>query len=182
EGVESGEGGGAGAARAGDPVAEGLMRSGLGVACVAAHRFEAALDSLHRALPLMRAGGDQRGEGHAYNNIAVAYSGLRRFDEALDAFRQALAIHTANGYQLGIALALNNTGHTAVRVGRPGLSAGDLATALDLSREIGNPRLEAAVLHSIGEADLRGGACDDALTHFAAALAQYRGFGDRRYE
>ena len=166
----------------GDPVAEGLMRSGLGVACVAAHRFREALESLHGALPLMRAAGDHRGEGHVYNNIAAAHSGLRQFDQALEAFRRALDIHTANGYQLGIALALNNAGHTAVLMGRPELGAADLAAALRLSREIGNARLEAAVLHSTGEADLARGACDDALGHFDAALALYRQLGDQRYE
>jgi tetratricopeptide (TPR) repeat protein len=130
----------------------------------------------------MRAGGDRRGEGHAYNNIAAAYSGLRHFEQAMDAFRRALAIHTANGYQLGIALALNNAGHTAVQMGRPELGTHDLAAALKLSREIGNPRLEAAVLHSIGEADLRRDRYDDALDSFAAALSRYRAVGDQRYE
>jgi DNA-binding SARP family transcriptional activator len=180
--VEMCQEGVAAAQLAGDPVAEGLMRSGLGIACIAAHRFEEALESLHGALPLMRASGDQRGEGHAYNNIAAAHSGLRHFEQAMDAFRHALAIHTANGYQLGIALALNNAGHTAVQMGRPELGTHDLSTALELSREIGNPRLEAAVLHSIGEADLRRGTYDAALENFGAALTLYRDIGDRRYE
>jgi len=180
--IEMCEAGVAAAVQAGDAFAEGLMRSGLGVACVAAHRFEAALVSLRAALPVMRATGDQRGEGHVYNNIAAAYSGLRQFDRAIEAFRQALAIHTANGYQLGIALALNNAGHTAVRMGRPQDGTDDLAAALKLSREIGNPRLEAAVLHSIGEAELLLGHHAAALDSFEAALLLYRGIGDQRYE
>jgi DNA-binding SARP family transcriptional activator/tetratricopeptide (TPR) repeat protein len=180
--IELCEEGVAAAQLAGDPVAEGLMRSGLGVACIAAHRFDEALDILHSALPLMQASGDQRGEGHAYNNIAAAYSGLRRFDEAMEAFRRALSIHTASGNRLGIALALNNTGHTAVRMGRPDLGTGDLSVALALSREIGVPRLEAAVLHSIGEADLGSGAYNSALEHFHAALAVYRRCSDRNHE
>jgi DNA-binding SARP family transcriptional activator/Tfp pilus assembly protein PilF len=180
--IEMCQAGVAAAQQDGDPVAQGLMRSGLGIACIAAHRFDEALDSLYAALPFMRAGGDRRGEGHAYNNIAAAYSGLRHFEQAMDAFRRALAIHTANGYQLGIALALNNAGHTAVQMGRPELGTDDLAAALKLSREIGNPRLEAAVLHSIGEADLRRDRYDDALDSFAAALSRYRAVGDQRYE
>ncbi|MDT5041684.1 MAG: hypothetical protein QOE51_2669 [Actinoplanes sp.] len=170
------------ARQAGDPVAEGLMRSGLGVACIAAHRFDEALESLHAALPFMRAAGDLRGEGHAYNNIAAAHSGLRQFDEAMAAFRRALAIHTENGYQLGIALALNNAGHTAVRMGRPERGIDDLAAALRLSREIGNERLEAAVRHSVGEAELTLGRHEAALASFGAALRLYRTIGDRRYE
>jgi DNA-binding SARP family transcriptional activator/Tfp pilus assembly protein PilF len=170
------------ARRRADPATEGLMRSGLGVACIMTRRFSDALEHLNEALPLMRSSGDKRGEGHVYNNIAAAYSGLRRFDEAVDAFRQALAIHTANGHRLGIALALNNTGHTFVRMGRPEFSSRDLRTALDISREIGNPRLEAAALHSLGEADLRRGDPDGALEHLGQALAVYRRIGDRRYQ
>ncbi|RKR92057.1 DNA-binding SARP family transcriptional activator [Micromonospora pisi] len=166
----------------GDPATEGLMLSGLGVAHIMARRFDAALTSLHEALPLMLASGDQRGAGHVYNNIAAAYSGLRRFDEAVTAFRHALAIHTASGYRLGIALALNNTGHTYVRMGRPERSAADLAEALAIAREVGNPRLEAAVLHSLGEADLGRGALDEALDHLGRALLVYQAIGDRRYE
>ncbi|WP_329109586.1 tetratricopeptide repeat protein [Micromonospora sp. NBC_01699] len=172
----------AAARQVGDPATEGLMLSGLGVAHIMARRFDAALEGLHEALPLMLASGDQRGAGHVYNNIAAAYSGLRRFDEAVTAFRHALAIHTASGYRLGIALALNNTGHTYVRMGRPELSAPDLAEALRISREVGNPRLEAAVLHSLGEADLGRGALDDALDHLGQALLVYRAIDDRRYE
>jgi len=180
--IEMCEAGVAAAGQDGDPIAQGLMRSGLGVAYIAAHRFDAALVSLHEALPFMRATGDRRGEGHAYNNIAAAHSGLREFDRAIDAFRRALAIHTENGYRLGIALALNNAGHTAVRMGRPELGIPDLTAALELSREIGNPRLEAAVLHSLGEAELHRGRYAGALDSFGAALELYRGIGDQRYE
>jgi tetratricopeptide (TPR) repeat protein len=165
-----------------DRAAEGLMRSGLGVAYIAARRFDQALESLNEALPLMRACGDRRGEGHVYNNIAVACSSLRRFDEAVEALKLALAIHSRNGYRLGVVLALNNTGHTYVRMGRPELSFQDLTQALDIVREIGNPRLEAATLHSLGDADM---ACDDpdgALDHFGQALLICRQIGDRRDE
>ncbi|MFK3983258.1 AfsR/SARP family transcriptional regulator [Micromonospora sp. NPDC050397] len=165
-----------------DPATEGLMLSGLGVALIMSRRFDAALSSLHEALPLMLASDDRRGAGHVYNNIAAAYSGLRRFDEAVTAFRHALAIHTASGYRLGIALALNNTGHTYVRMGRPELGTTDLAQALTISREVGNPRLEAAVLHSLGEADLGRGRLDAALDHLGQALLVYQAIGDRRYE
>jgi DNA-binding SARP family transcriptional activator/tetratricopeptide (TPR) repeat protein len=162
-----------------DPAVEGLMLSGLGVSCTAQHRFEEALESLHRALPLMQAGGDRRGEGHVYNNIAAAYSGLRRFDEAVRAFRQALAVHTANDHRLGVALALNNTGHTYVRMGRPELSSESLLAALAISREIDHPWLEGMTLHSLGEAGLVRGDAGEAIIHFGQALAVYRRIGDR---
>jgi tetratricopeptide (TPR) repeat protein len=167
------------ARRAGDPAAEGLMLSGLGVSCTALHRFDEALESLQLALPLMQASDDRRGEGHVYNNIAAAYSGLRRFDEAVHAFRQALAVHTANDHRLGVALALNNTGHTYVRMGHPELSSESLLSALAISREIRHPGLEAMTLHSLGEAGLVRGEPDEALVHFGQALTVYRRIGDR---
>lgn len=166
----------------GDPATEGLMRSALGVACIATRQFDEALQSLYAALALMRAGDDLRGIGHVHNNIAVAYSGQRRFEEAVEAFRHALATHESSGHRLGIALARNNIGHTYARMGRPELSRPDLVRALAISREIGNPRLEAATLHSLGEAELFRGVPGEALKNFRQALAVYRRIGDRQYE
>jgi DNA-binding SARP family transcriptional activator/Tfp pilus assembly protein PilF len=170
------------AARLGDPAAQGLMQSALGVARIMTREFHAALESLTEALSVMRACGDRRGEGHVLNNMAAAYSRLRRFDDAVGAFRQALALHTASGHQLGVALALNNTGHTYVRMGDPERGLGDLTAALEISREIGNPRLEAAVLHSLGEAALMRGEPAEALDHLGRALEVHRLIGDRQYE
>lgn len=170
------------AQRTGEPATEGLMRSALGLAYNATRRFDAALDSLHRALPLMRAAGDRRGEGHVLNNIATAHYGLRQFDQAVTAFEQALAAHVADQHRLGIALVLNNLGRACVELGDPVRSRAHLARALAISREIGNPRLEAATLHSLGETDLRGDDPTAALDHFGRALAVYREIGDQRYE
>jgi DNA-binding SARP family transcriptional activator/Flp pilus assembly protein TadD len=172
----------AAAERTGDPALEGLMRSGLGRAHIANHRFEEALDSLHRALPLMRAAGDRRGEGHIHNNLAAAYYGLRRFDEAAAAFQQALAVHTADGHRLGVALALNNLGQVYAETGQLALAGEHLSRALAISRELGNPRLEAGTLHSLGEADLIRGEAGAALHHFEQALRVNRTIGDRQSE
>ncbi|GAB3879596.1 BTAD domain-containing putative transcriptional regulator [Kibdelosporangium lantanae] len=74
----------------GDPGYEALMRSALGVACIAARRFDDALTVLRGALALTYETRDLR---HVYNNMAVAYAGLRRFTEAAEAFDQALTVH-----------------------------------------------------------------------------------------
>jgi len=172
----------ASAERLADPTAEGLMRSGLGVALVMTRRFDEALDCLYPALELTRTTGDRRREGHVGNNIATAYAGLRRFDEALEAYQQALEVHRANGDRLGIALALNNIGTAHIRLGRPELSFAHLGPALRLSREIDNPRIEAAILFSLGEAYLGQRRLDEALDHFHRALRIRRTIGDRRHE
>lgn len=172
----------ASAERLADPAAEGLMRSGLGVALVMTRRFDEALDCLYPALELTRTTGDRRREGHVGNNIATAYAGLRRFDEALEAYQQALEVHRANGDRLGIALALNNIGTAHIRLGRPELSFTHLGPALRLSREIDNPRIEAAILFSLGEAYLGQRRLDEAVDHFHRALRIRRTIGDRRHE
>jgi DNA-binding SARP family transcriptional activator/Tfp pilus assembly protein PilF len=172
----------AAAERVGDPVAEGLMRSGLGVAHNMTRRFDEALDCLYPALELTRITGDRRREGHVCNNIATAYAGLRRFDEALDAYLQALEVHTANGDRLGIAIALNNIGTSHIHLGRPELSFAHLDPALRLTREIDNPRLEAGILGSLGEAYLGQGRYAEALAQFQQALTIRRAIGDRRHE
>jgi DNA-binding SARP family transcriptional activator/Tfp pilus assembly protein PilF len=170
------------ARQTGDAAAEGLMRSGLGVAHLTMRRFDDALDELGQALALMRASGDRRGEAHAYNNIAVAYAGMRRFEEAVEAYQQALTLHTAQDSKLGVALSLNNLGDAYVRMGRHDLSLEPLTRALSVIRKIGNIRLEAATLSGIGQAYLQQGEHDGALAHFEQALELRQQTGDRRYE
>lgn len=166
----------------GDPATEGLMESGLGVACIAARRFAEALEHLPRALDLMRAGGDKRGEGHAHNNMATAYAELRRFEDAVQAYRRALAVHTANGHRMGTTLVLNNLGYLFAQTGETAAAAEHLRGALELARDAADSRLEAAVLHSLGQADRLAGRAEDALDHLGTALALRREIGDRRYE
>lgn len=172
----------AAAARCGDPGAEGLMRSGLGVALIMTRRFDEALDMLQSALALTRRCGDTRGEGHVHNNIAVANAGLRRHDEAVEAYQQALALHTSIGSALGVALGLNNIGDAYVRMGRAELSLEYLARALPAARKLGNARLEAAALSGLGQAHAALGDLDAGLDHLRQALAVRRHRGDRRHE
>ncbi|MFD0598534.1 BTAD domain-containing putative transcriptional regulator [Catellatospora coxensis] len=172
----------AAAARCGDPGAEGLMRSGLGVALIMTRRFDEALDVLQSALALTRRSGDARGEGHVHNNIAVAHAGLRRHDAAVEAYQQALALHTASGNALGVALGLNNIGDAYVRMGRAELSLEYLDRALPAARELGNARLEAAALSGLGQAHAALGDFDAALDRLRQALSVRRHRGDRRHE
>ncbi|WP_144123913.1 AfsR/SARP family transcriptional regulator [Catellatospora sichuanensis] len=170
------------AARCGDPAAEGLMRSGLGVALIMTRRFDEALDVLQSALTLTRRCGDARGEGHVHNNIAVANAGLRRHDEAVEAYQHALALHTSIGNALGVAMGLNNIGDAYVRMGRAELSLEYLNRALPAAQELGNARLEAAALSGLGQAHAALGDLDAALDHLRQALAVRRHRGDRRHE
>jgi DNA-binding SARP family transcriptional activator/Flp pilus assembly protein TadD len=167
---------------AGDVAAEGLMRSGLGVAYLMTQQLDDALDEFGTALERMRDGGDLRGEAHVHNNIAVAYAGLRRFDEAVTAYHRALDLHSTLASPLGIALSLNNLGDAYVKMGRGDLGLDHLRRALETSRAIANVRLEAAALSGLGQAYRQQERLDDAMTHFAAALALRRESGDRRYE
>jgi DNA-binding SARP family transcriptional activator/tetratricopeptide (TPR) repeat protein len=172
----------AAARAAGDPVAEGLMGSGLGVAYLTTRQFDEALVTLHRALDVLHGQGDKRGEAHVRNNIAVAYASTRRFADAVDAYSEALALHRAEGNALGIALALNNLGDAYVRMGRADLGLDHLSRALAASREIGNLRLEAAALSGLGQAHRDRDEWDLATARFHDALALRRQAGDRRYE
>lgn len=170
------------ARRAGDRAAEGLTRSGLGVAYLMTHRFDRALGELRRALVLMREHHDRRGEAHVLNNIAVAYAGMRRFDDAVHAYRLALRSHAAQGSALGTALCLNNLGDVYVRMGHPALAVGYLGRALEASRKIDNARLEAAACSGLGQAYRGMGCWDRAVVYFSRALVLRRRAGDHRYE
>lgn len=172
----------AAARQAGDPIAEGLMCSGLGVACIAARRYDEALVHLDAALRLMRTGCDRRGEGHALNNLAAAYGELRRFDEAVSAAEQALAVHRSNGHNLGMMLAYNNLGHLYARTGALDRSLAELARGLTLARQVGDERLQAAILHSTAETHRYAGDADAALDCFGQALALRQRSDNRQYE
>jgi DNA-binding SARP family transcriptional activator/Tfp pilus assembly protein PilF len=172
----------AAAQRVGDPAAECLMRSGLGVALVMTRRFDEALDCLYPALELARRTGNHKREGHISNNIATAYARQRRFDEAVEAYLVALAVHQANDDALGITVACNNIGTAYIRLGQPDRSLSYLSRALDLIRSIDNPRIEAEVLFSLGEAALSQGRPTEALAQFQRALDIRRAIGDRRHE
>ncbi|MEQ4304271.1 BTAD domain-containing putative transcriptional regulator [Plantactinospora sp. B6F1] len=171
-----------GAERDGGPMAEGLMHSALGVALITTRRFDEALSSLHRALPLMRRCDDLRGEGHVYNNIAVAHCGLRNFDGAIEALEHAVAAHTADGHVLGIVLALSNRGDCHTQMGEPDRALEHLPRALELVRNLDNPRLEAIVLSRLGQAYLRRGEPDLARRHLSQAIEVRHRIGDRRHE
>ncbi|MEV0460744.1 AfsR/SARP family transcriptional regulator [Catellatospora methionotrophica] len=172
----------AAAQAAGDPVAEGLMGSGLGVAYLSNRSFDDALTVLGQALQVLQAQGDRRGEAHVRNNIAVALAGARRFPEAVDAYGQALALHLAEGNRLGVALTLSNLGDAYVRMGRADLALDHLGRALAASRELGNPRLEAVALGGLGQAHRDRGEWELATARFHDALILRRKAGDRRYE
>jgi len=166
----------------GDPVAERLMRSGLGVAHNVMHRHEEALQQLIPALELMRAGGDRRGQAMALNNIAHAYTQLGRFDDAVAALERALELHTADDHLPGIALVLNNIADTYRQMGDSGRAFAHLDRALRLACGIGNDHLEGAVLQNVGETSLAIGDEDGALDHFARALDIRRRTGEKRRE
>ena len=170
------------ATRLADPAMEGLMCSGLGVACIAARQFDEALVHLRRALELMLAAGDKRGEGHVYNNIAVALGELRRYDEAIAASKRALAVHDANGHEYGMIIALNNQGHSYARTGQYAAGLACLDRALVLARHLRVVRWEAWVMNTLGEAHRDQGHLEQALDYFEQSLRLRRQTDDRSNE
>lgn len=166
----------------GDRVAEGLMLSGLGVACTSARRYEEALVHLRAALSILTETGDERGLGHVHNNIAAALGQLHRYDAAIEACEQALTVHTANGHRLGMLLAHNNLGHLHARVGRTAESLAYFERGLAIAAADGDLRLASAVWHGMGETHaIRG---DDAAARkcWEQALELRRTTGNRRYQ
>ncbi|WP_117213171.1 BTAD domain-containing putative transcriptional regulator [Allorhizocola rhizosphaerae] len=166
----------------GDPVAERLMRSGLGVACNTNGQYQEALEHLERALALMRAGGDKRGQAMALNNMALACWRLGRLDDSAARFEEALRLHTEDGHEPGIALALNNLGDMYSLLGRHDLAVTHLERGLALAQRIGNAPMEGLIQQTMGEAQLAIGDEDGALEHFHTALAIRRRIGERRRE
>jgi tetratricopeptide (TPR) repeat protein len=177
------------ARRAGDPAAEGLMRSGLGMAYNATRHFHEALAALAEALPLMRVAGDRRGEGHVHNNIAVAHTALRRFEAsilvglgeanlqlgnqpaALGFYRRALEMRRRTGDRRIEPDTLCDLGTAHLHQGDHAAALASFDQALTVSREVGDPHAEAVALADLGRAYLSLGDLAAARDHLGRALA-----------
>ncbi|MFD1547594.1 tetratricopeptide repeat protein [Nonomuraea guangzhouensis] len=94
--------------------------------------------------------------------------------------------------RLGVAAALrcgdravearmrNQVARAQLELGETDQARAELVRAHQAAREAGEPRMEAVVLESLGQVALARELPDDAITHFAAALAVHEGLGNPR--
>jgi tetratricopeptide (TPR) repeat protein len=113
----------------------------------------------------------------ALDGLANAERVRGRFAEAAALYEQALAAWVAVGDGAGQSAAL--TGLGLVRHGQGRYAEALSAHRRALEKRLDNPSDRAAILDNVGSAQLALRQTDEARATFAAALAIYRGLGDR---
>ncbi len=106
-----------------------------------------------------------------------------RLDAATAGFEQALAIFRRMQDQVAVVYVLQNLARVRLESGEPGLARELLTEALELTeapaQSTSGGRIEAQVLHVLGEAQLQAGELADAADTFARALARVLAVDDQ---
>jgi tetratricopeptide (TPR) repeat protein len=144
-----------------------------------------AMATLHeRSLRLLRMFeqlGEPRGMADALVNCAWGLVAEGRTDEALAAAERALALARDHGHLGGRARAHHLMG-VAYGRRRIGAAIDHLTQALELARELGNPRFEATALQFLGAAHCEAGRIDSGHDLLVASLTMCHERGDRYAE
>lgn len=165
-----------------DPVAEGLIRTYLGICCRLAGLFDEAFEHLGRALSLHRASGDRDREASTLNGLGITYGITGRYPQAMAAYRDVARIWGETGHTAGEAHGHNNLGELLIRLRRPLEAIAELKVALRLARETDDRHIGADPLRNLGEAYSLVGRAADALDCCRQALLVVRAAGGRRAE
>jgi tetratricopeptide (TPR) repeat protein len=167
---------------AGDPEAEALLHSRLGVAYGYLGRFEDCSASFRRARELQRASGAHPAEAATLLNFGFALWRMDRTAESIAAFEESLPLFRAAGDRHGEGMALNNLGEAYASGGRVEEALSHLDAALVVFRDSGNLYGEGAALDSLAMVYRGQDRADDALRTFHEARAVRHRIGDRHGE
>jgi tetratricopeptide (TPR) repeat protein len=172
----------AAADRAGDPTGQAHASAGLGLVHFRLGRYDAAAETLGRALQLYGGIGDRAGEAHALINLGILRWREGQYAAAADHLLPARVAYRELGDRVGEARTLNNLGLVYAQEGRHALAIDHHQQALVLFQETGDRSGEAHVLANLGSVSLREGRHDLAAEHYRQALARFLDIGDRRGE
>jgi DNA-binding SARP family transcriptional activator len=135
------------------------------------------------AAGLFRDAGDDHSFALAIRLTAALDRAAGRLDAATAGFEQALAIFRRMQDQVAVVYVLQNLARVRLESGEPGLARELLTEALELTeapaQAMSGGRIEAQVLHVLGEAQLQAGEPADAAGTFARALARVLAVDDQ---
>ena len=141
-------------------------------------RFDQARQELDEAAQLFRDTGDEHGMALVIRHIAFMDRLSGRLDSAAMRYEEALAIFGRTGDHIGSAYVLQSLAQVQLELAAPDRAKELLSDALHMCRIAHCGRIEAQVLHRMGEAFL----LDDELAHavetFELALTMIRDVGD----
>lgn len=137
----------------GDDDGEARSRSNLAMSFYRLGRYGEALAEYQSALNTYRRNGDRAMEAFLLGNgIPDTLLALGRDVEAVEAIKCALEILADGDSRFARSRILWSLGNAYIMMGQPQLAQGPLDEALDISRRIGNRRIEMLAISGLGEA------------------------------
>ena len=167
------------ARKAHDRRGQAAMLYSLGSLHVMQQRFYPAYRELKAAARLFQDLGDDLGVAHVIRYIAYLDRMSGRLDEAADHYEQATAIFSGMGDDAAVACLLHNRAWIQLELERFDEAMELLSESLRLCQAAAQgTKVEAQVLHGLGEARLKTGDPARAVIEFERALAITRDIGD----
>jgi len=159
----------------------GDLLGGIGSSYTSLGDYEKALEFYKQSLPHYRSAGDRVGEANSLNGMGLIHHSLGQSPNALTLFNEALNVSLSASDRTGEATARNNI--CLVYSASDQRKALEFCTqALSLSKTIGNRRIEAGVLNSIGGVYSGLGEQQKALEFYTLSLLLAREVAEKDLE
>jgi len=150
----------------------------LGLMCMNAAKFQAAIDAFNQALPFFRQAGNRKGEAIVLNEIGEANRGLGNMPAALDSYRKAFDIVQELDDKAGEAAALNNMGLAYQALGQIQDAMDAYDRAIPLAQKAGDAAPAALLLANQAALYQQLGQKQKALDLYARAQPVFHENGD----
>lgn len=153
---------------------EAAMLYSLGSLCLVQQRFDEAEVRLLLSLEVFDEIGDAHGRALALRNVAFLDRTRGKLDIAIDRYRQALTALQQIGDDAGVAHVRNSIAQILLDTGDIVEARTTLDEALQVAIATKSVRIQAQVLHRLGEVHLVGEQLDEAERAFSRSLALVR--------
>jgi len=157
---------------------EAAMLYSLGSLCLVQQRFDEAEARLALALEVFDEISESHGRALALRNLAFLDRTRGNRDVAIRRYREALTALQRTGDDAGVAHVLNSIAQILLDSGETGPARETLDEALQVATATDSFRIQAQVLHRLGEIHLAEQRPDDAEHAFSRSLALVRQKGD----
>jgi DNA-binding SARP family transcriptional activator len=157
---------------------QAAMLYSIGSLHLAQQRLEAARQAFSEAAELFSAAGDDQGLALVISQIASLDRLNGRLDDATGHYERALSIFNTTKDQVAAAFALRSLAQVKLELNQHDAAKALLTDALQLVQAAHCGRVEAQVLHRLGETHMLTGDLLSAVDAFGLALAKVRELGD----
>ncbi|TRO55581.1 BTAD domain-containing putative transcriptional regulator, partial [Streptomyces sp. IB201691-2A2] len=166
------------AQRADDIDGQAHMHRSLGFALGRSGESGQSEEHLSQAIVMFSQSGDLLGEALTHRYIAFFKNVDERHHEALDEYEKAKCLYERSSHPVGLASVANEVGWTRILLGDYKGAIDNCRHAIEISRKVGNPNVEAASWDSIGVAYHNLGMIGQSVDALNRALSYYRELND----